>query len=113
MLFEDATLVEDERERIKNMVESCSLEELSESLSRIAGRFLPTRVLSGRRDDGTTGPRDDAITALPLTLRVSSRAHPLKPLATTLLYCGSSFALRVGFYLPEPIMLFSFQKNGD
>ena len=38
MLFEDATLVGDERERIKNMVESCSLEELSESLSRIAGR---------------------------------------------------------------------------
>ena len=38
VLFEYATLVEEERERIKNMVESCSLEDLSESLSRIAGR---------------------------------------------------------------------------
>lgn len=45
VLFEDATLVGDERERIKNMVESCSLEDLSESSSRFAGRFLPTRTL--------------------------------------------------------------------
>lgn len=53
MLFEDATLVGDERERVKNMDESCSLEELSESLLRIAGRFLPTRTLFR-----TTRPRD-------------------------------------------------------
>ena len=105
MLFEDATLVGDERERIKNMVESCSLEELSESLSRIAGRFLPTRTLFR-----TTGPRegktrDDDTTLQPPSPKLTTTSHiagrlPAQNTHSPSCIVGLSHTLRVGFYLP-------------
>ena len=70
--------------------------------TRFAGRFLPTRVLSRLRDDGTTRQPPPKHLAAPTHfagrlsrthLKNTSQHHPH--------VAGRSHTLRVGFYLPE------------
>ena len=70
----------------------------SHSPEKCAGRFLPTRALSGRQDYGTTQPRDYRTPRQPRSPSRcgSPRAHPPSPknASLPLTSCGSSPTLR-------------------